>query len=245
MGEDWDNLDWRDMERISDFETLHAQQAWHLEWVKEAFRVIRSGGVIKAFGGTRTFHRLAAAMTSAGFADVRLEAWTYGSGFPKSLDISKSLDKKREEDIEPLRRVCRFLRAAMEARGLKEADLTGPFNCTPSMIGHWAARDTNSQPSLPQWEQWLELKKMVGFGDEMDAEVWRLNGRKGQPSDKWQTAEVIGHYEKAPAGGFLCDRFYARDNLIRAPSSEGAKKFFGYGTTLKPAWEPFLVGRRP
>jgi site-specific DNA-methyltransferase (adenine-specific) len=68
-------------------------EAWHLQWLTEAFRVLRPGGVIKAFSGTRTFHRMTAAMQEAGFINLRVESWNYGSGFPKSLNIGKALDK--------------------------------------------------------------------------------------------------------------------------------------------------------
>jgi len=73
-------------------------QKWHAEWLAEAYRVLPPGGVLKAFSGTRTYHRLAAAMEAVGFEDVKLVAWAYGSGFPKSLDISKALDKRAEND---------------------------------------------------------------------------------------------------------------------------------------------------
>jgi site-specific DNA-methyltransferase (adenine-specific) len=69
-------------------------EVWHLQWFNEAYRVLRPGGVIKAFSGTRTFHRMAAAMHEAGFIDLRLESWNYGSGFPKSMNIGKALDKQ-------------------------------------------------------------------------------------------------------------------------------------------------------
>jgi len=59
-------------------DNIHSQQAWHMNWLKEAFRVLKSGGIIKSFGGTRTFHRLAAAMEQAGFVDIRMDAWVYG-----------------------------------------------------------------------------------------------------------------------------------------------------------------------
>ena len=59
----------------------------------EAYRVLRPGGVVKAFSGTRTFHRMAAAMAEAGFIDLRIESWNYGSGFPKSMNIGKALDQ--------------------------------------------------------------------------------------------------------------------------------------------------------
>ena len=74
-------------------QTMQAQQTWHVAWLSEVYRILVPGGTVKAFGGTRTFHRLAAAMEEVGFADVRLEAWGYGSGFPKSLDVSKALDR--------------------------------------------------------------------------------------------------------------------------------------------------------
>lgn len=59
----------------------------------EVYRVLRPGGVVKAFSGTRTFHRMAAAMEEAGFRDLRVISWGYGSGFPKSMNISKQIDK--------------------------------------------------------------------------------------------------------------------------------------------------------
>lgn len=64
---------------------------WHSAWLAEAYRVLVPGGVVKAFGGSRTYHRLAAAMENVGFADMRIEAWGYASGFPKSLNVGKAV----------------------------------------------------------------------------------------------------------------------------------------------------------
>ncbi len=59
----------------------------------EVLRVLKPGGHLLAFGGTRTWHRMAVAIEDAG-ADIRDSiAWMYGSGFPKSLDVSKAIDK--------------------------------------------------------------------------------------------------------------------------------------------------------
>ena len=58
----------------------------------QVYRVLRPGGVVKAFSGTRTYHRMAQAMERAGFLDLRIESWNYGSGFPKSMNIGKALD---------------------------------------------------------------------------------------------------------------------------------------------------------
>lgn len=56
----------------------HAFQAWCRLWLDECFRVLKPGGVIKVFGGTRMYHRMAQAMAEAGFTNLELEAWAYG-----------------------------------------------------------------------------------------------------------------------------------------------------------------------
>lgn len=68
-------------------------QAWHEQWASEAFRVLKPGGHLLAFGGTRTEHRMTCAIEDAGFEIRDKIAWLYGSGFPKSLDVSKAIDK--------------------------------------------------------------------------------------------------------------------------------------------------------
>lgn len=71
---------------------LKAIGHWHTLWLAEALRVLRPGGVAKIFSGTRTFHRLAWAMTQVGFEIVTIEAWAYGSGWPKSLDVGNAVE---------------------------------------------------------------------------------------------------------------------------------------------------------
>ena len=65
-----------DEDEITDIspDTVHAQQEWHLRWLREAYRVLKPGGIIKSFSATRTFHRMAAAMEQAGFVDIKMEA---------------------------------------------------------------------------------------------------------------------------------------------------------------------------
>jgi site-specific DNA-methyltransferase (adenine-specific) len=60
---------------------------------QECLRVLKPGGHLLAFAGTRTFHRMAVRIEDAGFEIRDMIAWVYGSGFPKSLDVSKALDK--------------------------------------------------------------------------------------------------------------------------------------------------------
>ncbi len=59
----------------------------------ECFRVLKPGGHLLAFAGTRTQHRMAVRIEDAGFEIRDMLAWIYGSGFPKSLDIGKAVDK--------------------------------------------------------------------------------------------------------------------------------------------------------
>ena len=67
--------------------------AYHPEVWANALRILKPGGHLLAFGGTRTWHRLAVAIEDAGFEVRDSIAWMYGSGFPKSLDVSKAIDK--------------------------------------------------------------------------------------------------------------------------------------------------------
>jgi site-specific DNA-methyltransferase (adenine-specific) len=65
-----------------------------VELWQEALRVLKPGGHLLAFGGTRTYHRMVCAIEDAGFEIRDQMQWIYGSGFPKSMDISKAIDKK-------------------------------------------------------------------------------------------------------------------------------------------------------
>jgi site-specific DNA-methyltransferase (adenine-specific) len=82
MGKAWDG-----------FGTPLGFQTWSEQWAREAFRVLKPGGHLLAFGGTRMYHRLAAGIEDAGFEIRDTLMWLYGSGFPKSLDVSKAIDK--------------------------------------------------------------------------------------------------------------------------------------------------------
>jgi site-specific DNA-methyltransferase (adenine-specific) len=60
---------------------------WHRAWATEALRILKPGGYLLAFGGTRTYHRLACGIEDAGFEVRDCLAWAYGSGFPKSHNL--------------------------------------------------------------------------------------------------------------------------------------------------------------
>ena len=65
-----------------------------VQWAEACYRVLKPGGHIAAFGGTRTWHRLAVAIEDAGFEMRDSLAWLYGSGFPKSHNVGKSTESE-------------------------------------------------------------------------------------------------------------------------------------------------------
>lgn len=226
MGKDWDSF-------------VPGPEYW-----REVWRVLKPGGHALVFAGTRTQDLMTVALRFARFEIRDVVDWLYGSGFPKSLNVSKAIDKERVEDEGPTRVVCRAIRAAMDERGLTSGDLAPHFGgCHSRLIDHWAARDTDSQPNLPTWEQWCEIKMLIGISDDLDSEVRRLNDRKGNPGDSWQNADVVGEYDGEP-GGFGDTRFSTRDNLIRE-LSDAAKQWDGWATALKPAREAIILARKP
>ena len=131
--------------------------AYSVELWQECLRVLKPGGHLLAFGGSRTWHRIAVAIEDAGF-DVRDSiAWLYGSGFPKSLDIAKAINKSAGVEFE-----------AKPASG----------------VGFMNSTDDGYNTTLNQLSQ-------------------------------------VGE------------------------STEEAKKWQGWGTALKPAFEPVVVARKP
>ena len=91
-------------------DTLHAFQDFTNQWATECLRVLKPGGHLLSFGGSRSYHRMACAIEDAGFEIRDMVEWIYGSGFPKSLNVGKALLKAitaelvkqgiDEEDIE-------------------------------------------------------------------------------------------------------------------------------------------------
>lgn len=78
MGKGWDN----------------SGVAFRPDTWERCFKALKPGGYLLAFGGTRTFHRIACAIEDAGFEIRDTIMWLYGSGFPKSLNVGLAIDKK-------------------------------------------------------------------------------------------------------------------------------------------------------
>lgn len=218
--------------------------AFNVDLWAHCLRVLKPGGHLVAFGGSRTWHRLATAIEDAGFEIRDSIAWLYGSGFPKSLDVSKAIDKQRDDRGE-IRVVCRWLRERIDQHPEHTIrSIAERFGFNPRMVEHWAARDSDSQPSLPTVEQWAVLTDLLGLDNSLTAEVYRLNGRKGEFGEDYQSRPVTGAAQQWENRTNYA--LTSRDGLRRdAAQSSAAKQWQGWGTALKPSFEPIVVARKP
>ena len=132
MGKGWDG-----------FGTPLGFQTWTEAWAVEAFRILKPGGHLLAFAGTRTYHRMASGVEDAGFEIRDCIAWMYGSGFPKSLDVSKAIDKAAGAEREVISTDRNY--GASKAADGKQAygDYAGEWNVTAPV-----------SPDAVKWNGW-------------------------------------------------------------------------------------------
>ena len=170
-----------------------------LEWAEACYRVLKPGGHIAAFGGTRTWHRLAVAIEDAGFEMRDSLAWLYGSGFPKSMNVGKAID-------------ATVLTGKSGSRSIREAtDSREVIGTKMGMPGKSAGQ-----------------KPGTYFSEAMEAE-------DGKDLDI--RAERLG--------GSIAEGGHRRDLDITAPATPEAAQWDGWGTALKPAFEPIVLARKP
>ena len=116
--------------------------AYNIELWQECLRVLKPGGHLLAFGGTRTYHRMTCAIEDAGFEIRDCIQWIYGSGFPKSHDISKAIDKQAGAERKVIGKSSRH------GGGIKG---NGTSYELPPDIPYITAPAT---PEVQQWEGW-------------------------------------------------------------------------------------------
>lgn len=206
---------------------------------------LRPGGHLIAFGGTRTFHRLGVAIEDAGFEIRDCLSWLYGQGFPKSLAIDKAIDRVRDDRAE-VYRVTAWIREARDRAGLSNRQIDEAFGFS-GMAGHWTSG--KSQPAVPTIEQVPKLLDLLGVDppEEIRRLLWDLNGRKGQPGEAWGRREVVGTKKALDGSGFgnVGHGLTSTEIDVTAPATPHAHRFHGYGTALKPAWEPAVLAMKP
>jgi DNA modification methylase len=210
--------------------------AYNVEVWRECLRVLKPGGHVLAFGGSRTWHRLAVAVEDAGFEIRDSIAWIYGSGFPKSLDVSKAIDK-RGGVIPGQSRFAGVLKRAKSQTSLTISDLNEVLGRRTSNL--WSHFVSEIQPLLPTVDQYWKLKSVLPIPDEWDIQFLPEAEREviGQ--------KMSGIADKNEKGRHTIGASKAVEVDVTLPATSEAKAWEGWGTALKPAHEPVVVGRKP
>ncbi len=140
---------------------------------KQCLRVCKPGAILMAFGGTRTYHRLTCAIEDAGWEIRDCIQWIYGSGFPKSLDISKAIDKAAGVE----REVVGKAGESGSERNCMSGDFAGGiYNETipATPLGKiWAGWGTALKPA---WEPIVVAMKPLDGTFATNAEKWGVAG---------------------------------------------------------------------
>jgi len=108
-----------------------------LVW-EQAFRVLKPGGYLVAFAGSRTVDLMAMSLRLGGFEVVDMLHWLYGSGFPKSMAIDKAIDRQRH-DRDDVLEVTKWIGAMRDAAGITNKAIDGAFGFA-GMARHWTSQ---------------------------------------------------------------------------------------------------------
>ena len=204
----------------------------------ECLRVLKPGGHLLAFAGTRTQHRMAVRIEDAGFGIRDMIAWVYGSGFPKSLDVSKAIDRMDASEEQERRRLrfTAWVRATgVTSRQIDEATGT-------NMGGHYTT--ASSQPAIMTREHLEQCRHLLGDVPEWvrrEADIRSVESKniaKREVYDRYQTG-IGGVTMNNGAGQW-------RGEIVKSYAhTDAARQWQGWGTALKPALEPITVARKP
>lgn len=118
-----------------------------VELWREALRVLKPGGHLLSFGGTRTYHRMVVNIEDAGFEIRDQIQWLYGSGFPKSLDVSKAIDKAAGAE----REVVGERTVTKQTGGGRNSERTAQTGANRDSIYNFTALAT---PDAIKWQGW-------------------------------------------------------------------------------------------
>jgi DNA modification methylase len=182
-----DNAFGRTSAKGPEYRAGHLFQEWCEAWSRELLRVLKPGGHLIAFGGSRTYHRLACAVEDAGFEIRDQIQWLYGSGFPKSHNIGDGRGTALKPAHEPIVLARKPLTGTVKAN--VEAHGTGALNIDGCRVEGDPKPYGNMTPS----EGWRLHKRRDGeaSADRRYTENGSTNGpRGGSPAGRWP-ANVI------------------------------------------------------
>lgn len=211
------------------------------EFWMECLRVTKEGGYLLAFGHSRTHHRLFTAIEDGGWEIRDTVMWLYGQGFPKSLNISKAIDKMAGRvDLS-----CDEVKLKLKTLYDKSGKSLGKISkeCGFNASGYIKSESKKPDPwttTLPTLEKWEVISKVVGATEEEKNEVSILLVSAEREVIGSKSSGLFNGGEGNSVGGTI-----AASVDITIANSDKAKEWEGWGTALKPAHEPICMARKP
>lgn len=197
-----------------------------VEFWRGALRVAKPGAHLLAFGGSRTWHRMAVAIEDAGWEIRDSIQWLYATGFPKSLDVAKAIDLAGGL---PPKAQAEMLRRRREGAALTREDVARAVGCTPASVRDWEEGRSRTEGGPVEWivpspDYRARLSDLLGYSADERRLVAVADDRRDDG-----TVYGLGHSGDVRDGG----------------NTPAAREWQGWGTALKPAHEPIVVARKP
>ena len=209
-----------------------------LETYQECLRVLKPGGHIVAFSAARTYHHLAVTLEAAGFEIRDQIMWIYSSGFPKSQDVGKSIDRQsgkaaHKAELSEVKAILKQLYKD-SGKSVGQIDRECGFNAGGYLKTDF--KDKGWANNLPRDDKWITLKSVLGCGDDYD--------------DYFVTTPQVKVGEKEAGcfdSEFQSHTIGARSKTvdITVSQTDAGQQWEGWGTALKPAHEPIALARKP
>jgi DNA modification methylase len=134
---------------------------WLTSIMKECLRVLKPGAHGFVWALPRTSHWTATALENAGFEIRDIVTHIFGSGFPKSMDLEKSIARAKHLDLDLLYQATAWIRERRDELGLTNAELDQIAEIKGG-ASHWTAKPPSNQPAVPTLERWQLLEKVLG-----------------------------------------------------------------------------------
>lgn len=230
---------------------------------KAALRVLKPGGHLLAFGGSRTFHRMAVAIEDAGFEIRDVITWLYGSGFPKSMNVAAAIDKAGVDGAEewegwgtalkPAYEPIILARKPLEKRTVASNVLahgTGALNidasriATTDALGGGAEKRVAIEGKHEGWARpWMHDTESV----EAHAARVRANVEKAEALGRWPANVVLSHTPECVQTGETTLRGDQRETGngrrnggfvdVGSDPGDGEPNARVYGDEVVPVWD--------
>jgi DNA modification methylase len=207
------------------------------EMWSECLRVLKPGGYLLSFSATRTYHRMAVAIEDSGFEIRDMIEWVYGSGFPKSLNIGKAVDKLDAKDLRRIRDLS--FTEWMRSTGITATQIN---DATNSKMGSHYLTD-KQQPAVATLDMFEKIKHLL---PEPPDEIMQLMTERTVESENFKKREVVEIKKvQRNSASWETSKGMLAVGEQNFDITKGTSEFEGKGTALKPAHEPICMARKP